>query len=56
MSSTETGHLQGEETTLVSWIVMLKVAIARAPVTMWEDTERYLGHPSTNPIVSDQHL
>ena len=37
----------------------LKVAIAGAPVTMWEDydtgyTERYLGRPSTNPIVSDK--
>ena len=39
-------------------MVLLKVAIAGAPVTMWEDydtgyTERYLGRPTTNPTVSD---
>ena len=38
--------------------MLLKVAIAGAPVTMWEDydtgyTERYLSRPTTNPTVSD---
>ena len=41
--------------------MLLKVAIAGAPVTMWEDydtgyTERYLSRPSTNPVVSDNHM